>query len=291
MGDWLLHLAEPRTITTLGGWVDFATSFTSGAAQRRHQRLGIDDAYPWSTLDPANYPPALIERARIGWTENAFNEYCTFAAMGQLVQCLALAQAPLDLCAMASTFALEEAVHVELCARISERLGGLYPRRFDPSAIPIALDRRLTHQQRATEMVVRVCCVGEAFSLPMLTGAMRSATHPLTRAVLTTIVRDEAEHGHFGYLYLDHVSATLGPAERKRLGRIAAGTLSQYAPLWQRLESRVRNGVTSEGFLVAQVRDLGWMLSSDYAALAHTTVRREVLEPLAARGITVPWPP
>lgn len=273
----------------MGALVDFSVTFTRGAALRRHQKLGLEEAYPWASLDPARYPPLLVERARRGWTENAFNEHCTGAAMGQLLQCLALSGAPLDLCAMASGFLLEEVVHVELCARVADRLGGIFPLRFDPSEVPVALDPSLSHAQRATEMVVRVCCVGEAFSLPMLTGAMRSATHPLTRAVLTTIVRDEAEHGRFGFLYLDHVASTLRAPERERLGRVAAETLSAYAPLWERLESRVRNGVTSEGFLVSHVRELGWMLSEDYAALARETVRREVIDPLAARGITVPW--
>ena len=48
---------------------------------------------------------------------------------------------------------------------------------------------------RLAELVVRVCCVGEAFSLPMLAGAKLRAACPLTRAVLETIVEDEAAHG------------------------------------------------------------------------------------------------
>lgn len=268
--------------------VDFEVTFTRGPALRKHRALGIDDAYPWTSLDPARYPPLLVERARRGWTENAFNEHCTFAALGQMLECLALARAPLDLCAAASAFPFEEALHVELCARVADRLGGLYPLRYDPARVPVALDPSLTPAERATELVVRLCCVGEAFSLPMLTGAMRSASHPLTRAVLTTIVRDEAEHGRFGYLYLDHVAPSLRKAERARLGRVAAETISQYAPLWERLESRARDGVTSEGFSVEHVRELGWMLSEDYARLARETVRGEVVAPLAARGIAVP---
>ncbi len=273
----------------VGERVAFEVTFSRGAALRRHERLAIESSYPWASLDPSRYPLLLIERARRGWTENAFNEHCTLAAMGQLLECLTLARTPLDLCAMASAFPFEEALHVELCARVADRLGGIYPMRYDPSAVPIAFDPSLSHRERATEIAVRLCCVGEAFSLPMLTGAMRSATHPLTRAVLTTIVRDEAEHGRFGYLYLDHVEGELRLAERDRLGRIAAETLATYAPLWERLESRVRDGVTSEGFLVEHVRELGWMLSEDYAALARETVVRDVIKPLGARGIKVPW--
>lgn len=270
------------------GLVDFDLSFTSGAAMRLHRRLRLEDDYPWESLDPARYPPLLVERARRGWTENAFNEYCTFAAMGELLQCLAQARAPLDLWTMACDFPREEAIHVELCARVAGRLGGLFPLRFDPAQLPVQTDPSLSPRERATELIVRVCCVGEAFSLPMLTGAMKSATHPLTRAVLTTIVQDEASHGRFGWLYLDHVAAELTPAERERLGRAARETIRQYEPLWKKLRSRVQNGVTSEGFLLSHVCELGWMESTAYAALARDTVQREVIEPLARRGIRVP---
>jgi hypothetical protein len=59
-----------------------------------------------------------------------------------------------------------------------------------------------------------------------------------------------------------------------------------YAPLWERLRSRVTDGVTSEGFLLEHVRELGWMESSDYAKTAREAVRREIIQPLARYGIS-----
>lgn len=247
-------------------------------------------AYPWNTLDPARYPAELVRRARRSWTENAFNEHCTFIGLAQMLQALGEAQAPLGLWRMASRFLDEEAVHVELCARVAERLGGLSDRRFDPASIALPLDASLTPRQRAAELVVRICCVGEAFSLPMLAGAMKSAAHPLTRAVLATIVEDEALHGRFGYLYLEHTAGDLRPAERDRLGRAASETLQVYAPLWERLTSRVVDGVTSEGFLLQHVHELGWMESTEYRALALETIARAVQAPLGRFGIRVDLP-
>ena len=124
--------------------VDFGVSFTRGAALRLHKRLRIDEDYPWESLDASRYPPLLVARARRGWTENAFNEYCTFAVMGELLQSLALARAPLDLWTMACDFPREEALHVELCARVAERLGGLHPLRFDPDHVRVQFDQSLT---------------------------------------------------------------------------------------------------------------------------------------------------
>jgi hypothetical protein len=265
----------------------FRVTFISGGPRAPSALPG---EYPWDTLDPARYPADLVRCARRSWTENAFNEHCTFTAMGQLLQALGEAQAPVDLCRMASRFPEEEAVHVELCARIAERLGGLWDRRFDPASLAVPLDPSLAPRQRALELTVRLCCVGEAFSLPMLAGALRSATHPLTRAVLTTIVDDEALHGRFGYLYLDHTATDLSPAERDRLGQAASETLRTYAPLWEKLTSRAIDGVTSEGFLLDHVRELGWMESTEYRALALATIERAVKAPLARFGIRVALP-
>ena len=268
----------------------FRPTLTTGPARARYDGAPAPRPYPWDALDPARYPDALVEAARRSWTENAFNEYCTFVALGQMLQALGEAQAPLDLWRMASRFLEEEVVHVDLCTRIAVRLGGLWERDFDPASLPVPLDPSLTARQRATELVVRICCVGEAFSLPMLAGAMRSAAHPLTRAVLTTIVEDEALHGRFGFLYLEHLAADLGAAERDRLGRAASETLASYAPLWQRLTSHVVDGVTREGFLLAHVRELGWLESTEYRALALATLDRAVRGPLGNLGIRVTLP-
>lgn len=246
--------------------------------------------YPWDALDARRYPPELVLRARRGWTENAFNEHCTFIAMGQLLETLGAAGAPLDLCTMASDFPRQELLHVALCARVAERLGGLYPLLYDPEAVPLRLDRGLTPKQRLADMVVRLCCVGEAFSLPMLAGAMKSAANPLTRAVLETIVEDEALHGRLGFACLEWLDPHLGARDRARLGELATATLKEYAPLWQRLTSRVVDGVTSEGFLLAHVHELGWMESTAYRALALQTVERSVKAPLARFGIDVRLP-
>jgi hypothetical protein len=268
----------------------FEVDFTTGPAFALHEReVGrLAQAYDWHSLDPSRYPPLLVERARLGWTENAFNEYCTAAAMGQLIAAMGQARVPLDLMSLASRFPVEELVHVELCARLAMRLGGGAPIGYDPEALTIPLDPSLTPLERCNELVVRLLCVGEALSLPLLTGCMRSATHPLVRAVLTHIVRDEALHGRLGFLYLDWIAGELSQVERDRLGRAAADTIAHHAPIWQELRSRAVDGVTSEGFAVADVRALGWMEASEYGILARMQLEESVRLPLRRYGIVVP---
>ncbi len=267
----------------------FDLEWMGGVAERhfRNVRPGVDEL-PWGTLDVSRYPVELVDRARISWTEAAFNEYCTAVAFAEMLGALLAAKAPIDLIGMASDFMADEILHVELTSRIAMDLGGGAPYQIDFDDLAVRPSQELSPLQRANELVVHVCCVGEAFSLPMLASAYQSALHPLTKQVLQRIVHDEAPHGRFGFLYLDWASEQLDDAERARLATIAANTIELFAPLWQRLTSRVHDGVTTEGYLLDHVRELGWTESSLYATRARAAIEDEVIAPLAKYGIAVP---
>lgn len=264
----------------------FELSWLGGATARhfRKVRPGVEDM-PWGTLRPSDFPPALVDRARISWTEAAYNEYCTAAAFADLLKALLEARAPVDLIGMASDFVADEIHHVELTARLAMELGGGAPYRVDFEHLSQLPSPALGARQRANELVVRICSVGEAFSVPMLAGCLKSATHPLVRQVLERIVQDEAPHGRFGVHYLEWAADDLDDAERARLAQVALDTLRAFAPLWQRLRSKVVDGVTTEGFLLSHVHQLGWMESSAYAERAKRAVRDEVVTPLSRFGI------
>lgn len=267
----------------------FDLEWLGGVTERhfRKVRPGVDEM-PWGTLDASRYPALLVDRARISWTEAAYNEYCTAAAFAALLEALLQAKAPVDLVGMASDFVADEVLHVELTSRIAMELGGGAPYEVDFERLRRTPDSSLTPLQRASELVVHVCCVGEAFSLPMLASAYSSATHPLTRAVLERIVADEAPHGRLGWAYLEWASDRLDAAERARLAGVALETIADLSPLWQRLSSRVTDGVTTEGFLLEHVRELGWTESSAYGARARRAVAEDVARPLARFGIDLP---
>ena len=264
----------------------FEVALAGGAATRTWEGIAgrLDSACAWESLNPSDFPADLVTLARLGWTENAFNEYCTGAAMGQLVSVLAEANAPLDLLGIASTFPLDEMVHVELCARVAMRLGGGAPIAYDPDHLHLDFDPGLTPLQRANELIVRLCCVGEEFSLPMLAGSLRAATHPVTRAVLTRIVRDEATHGHLGWMYLDWIGATLDRSERARLAAVADDTAGHLEELWARLVT----GTRAAGFDAADLNALGWMAPTVYVDLARKTMADAVFGRLRSYGIGTP---
>lgn len=264
----------------------FDLEWLGGVAEHhfRKARPGVDEL-PWGTLDPHRYPPGLVDRARISWTEAAYNEYCTASAFADMLGALLQAKAPIDLVGMASDFIADEMLHVELTSRIAMELGGGAPYVIDFAELHRSPDVHLSPLQRASELVVHVCCVGEAFSLPMLASAYASATHPLTRSVLERIVKDEAPHGRLGFLYLEWVSDRLDDAERRRLADVTVDTIAMFAPLWQNLRSRVDDGVTTEGYRIEDVRELGWTESSLYKERARIAIEQDVLAPLAHFGI------
>lgn len=249
-----------------------------------------DVGIPWDTLDGSAYPDLLVARARAGWTENAFNEWCTREAMRQLHRWLVEIEAPDRFVGQVARSIAEEGLHVELCASVAERLGGVADRWYDEEDLHPRLEREPEPMVAVAEAAVRICCVGEGFSFPMLSGALRTAGHPVTRRVLARIVHDERSHGPLGYEILDWASPWLEESDRALIGLSATATLRTYAPLWTSLTSRVVDGRTSEGFRVEDVHALGWMLSEDYARLARRVIVDAVQAPLARRGIQVELP-
>ena len=268
----------------------FERDWQGGTAERlfRRRHGNAIDALPWGSLRPEDYPAVLVDRARASWTEGAHQEYCTAAAFAELLRALLAVGAPIDLIGMAGGFIADEMLHVELNARMAMELGGAAPYLVDFDRLTPATTPGASPFERANELIVRICCVGEGMSVPLLGGTARAATHALTRGVLERIVRDEAPHARLGWLYLDWAAPRLCASERQRLASVAMAALQDYAPYWQDLTSHAENGVTREGFLLEHVHALGWMESRAYAQLATEAVVSNIAQPLRRHGIELP---
>lgn len=266
----------------------FELEWLGGPAERLFRRRRPADDLPWEALDPREFPPALVTRARRAWTEGAWSEYCSAAAFADLQRALLEAGAPVDLIGAAGEFVADEMHHVELNARVVMALGGAPPVRVDLGAMVPRPDPALDPLQRASQAVVRTCCVGEALSVPLLGGTRAVADHPLVGAVLERIVHDEGPHAALGWWYLEWAQGRLDAAERARLGRVALDALRVQAAGWARVGAPARGDVTPEGWRVADVHALGWMEAGEYMEVARRAVRERVVAPLARLGIDVP---
>ena len=249
--------------------------------EKRYRRMRPEvEAMPWGSLDTSAYPDDVVIAARRAWTGAAFQEHRTGAACAMTLRALIEVRAPVDLIAMACRFPLDEMVHVELCARLSMELGGGSEIRYDPRDLVYEPPRELSPLLVATELVVHNFCVGEALSIPLLRGSAKAAQQPLTRAVLSRIVRDEALHGSFGWSYLEWASELLTAQDRAHLSLLAARSIYGVLRTWDGLK---RDMALTGG--KPKAHSLGWMQTRSYLTLAARSLRRNVLEPLARHGI------
>ena len=132
----------------------------------------------------------------------------------------------------------------------------------------------------ASHQVVAFFCVGETLSVPLLHGSWKASTHPLTRAVLRRIVADEADHGTFGWAYLDWAVPHLTAEDLEALGATADAAIGGVLEGWGAIRERPAGPDYPIG-------DLGWMENEAYLSLAQRSLDKLVVAPLRARGIPV----
>jgi hypothetical protein len=272
-------------MTTAPGELFELELFGEGVERRYRKMRPEVEAMPWGTMSLDGISEAALVRARARWTAAAFQEHRTGIACAATLRLLYECRAPVDLIALASRFPLDEVVHVELCARMAMELGGGTEIRHDPDAMIVDPARELSPLMRACDAVVRFFCVGEAVSIPLLRGAWHAARHPLPRAVLGRIVRDEAAHGSFGFAFLDWALPQLTPDDVARLGATADLAIRAVHRVWARVASAEETGETVAGD--AERDALAWIGSGQYMAIAHRAMELRVRAPLRARGLAL----
>jgi hypothetical protein len=251
--------------------------------ERRYRRARPEvEAMPWGTLDTSGIPEKALVLARKQWTLAAFQEHRTGIACTAALRALMECRAPLDLIAMAARFPLDETVHVELCARMAMELGGGTEVTHDPDDLIVEAPEDLRPLMRAADMIVRFFCVGESLSIPLLRGTWKAARHPLPRAVLGRIVKDEAAHGTFGFAFLDWADPELSDEDRAHLARAADRTMRAVKRQWVHVRQR---HISDYDLNVGDA--LAWMGSDAYLETAQRSMQERVREPLLARRIPV----
>jgi hypothetical protein len=268
--------------------IPFELEWMGGVAEHhfRRARPGTDDL-PWGTLEAKKYPPNAVRAAQRFWTEIAMNEYRAVASFAEVVRALVEARAPLDLVGMTGDFLADEARHVELASRLAMELGGAMPFAFDPDDFALRANRALSALQRANELVLRVGCVAEVFAGGTGAGNLRVAAHPLTRAVLETILADEARHRRFGSLYFEWAVDRLDDAERARLSRVLHHALTEHSAFWRPAPSVAPDRKRGGGYKAHDLHELGIQEAARAIPLARKVVEEDILAPMAELGITL----
>jgi hypothetical protein len=250
----------------------FELSLLGGAIERRYRKLRPEvDRVAWHKLESAKLSPELRARARRFWTLSAYAEHRAAAAFGAIVRALVEARAPLDLAALASTYALDELSHVELCARVANALGGGASLAYDPEALVPPTTATLPALGRAAELVLEVNCISESFLQPIGRLQLDTERHPTLRAVSSRILKDESAHAGFGWTFFDWARPLLDEETRQHLRARAARSID-------RLRSRpVADDDDAATF--------GWMTAKSYRREAPRLIDERIVEPLRARGL------
>lgn len=234
------------------------------------RRGGLLEEIDWSGI-AREATPELVVHARDVWTRSAFSEYASGAAFATIASHMLVARAPIDLIAAAGDFVADEMFHAELASRVAMALGGgvALDVNYEKLVRPPSGEGALL---RAAELVVRSCCVGESLTVPILKQSRRAAGSPSIEAVISRILRDEAQHAELGWWFLDW--AELTDAERVHLGKVAGATIKSFSVLFERE--------------CAQTEGLGSLPCSRFDGAFLEAVTRDVVEPLQERGVEVP---
>lgn len=237
----------------------FETSWMGGTAERlfaQHRGDRLEEIQ-WSQLRTGGIEAAQLDRLRTVWTQSAHQEWCAAGAFTALQQKLLLARAPVDLIGMSGRFVADEMVHVELASRMAMAYGGGVALEIDPAAVFPVEDGG--HELfAAAAMAIRVSCVGESFSLPVIAKEFSGAADPVARAVLGRIAADEAQHALVGWLVLDWALPLLDDDARDGLAAVAEDAVAALRPALQGpaerlafyewiLESRIHRPLAARG--------------------------------------------
>ena len=95
--------------------------------------------------------------------------------------------------------------------------------------------------------------------------------------MLGRIVKDEAAHGVFGWVFLDWALPLLGESGRELIRRTALSAIGEIKRLWDEIRRR------PDGAGAA----LASMSATEYLRLAERSMRTRVLRPFAARGLAL----
>jgi hypothetical protein len=179
----------------------------------------------------------------------------------------------------------DEVRHAELCARFADALEPGVRVDIDETALhlPVIEPSLLAHVRAA---VVATFCIGETLSGRFFRRCLRSATVPLARDVVRTIVDDETVHGRLGWelmaLLLRGEGDAAFPKDRDTLAASLPELFVHYRSLCgaDRGEAWSRDGDEAPG-----EPNFGTLTARGYARSFFEGMRDDVVPALVAIGL------
>lgn len=169
--------------------------------------LEVDQAVVWGQLRPGDFDGSEREQQRRLWSEHAADEYRAMVTFSGLVLDLVETRASLETIACASRLIRDEARHVALCLRVATALSAPGASVVRPDDVVRSI---LTHREpgidaarrRVAETMLTGLYVAETASLYIIRTARKRERHPILRAVMGLILKDESFHSRLGAEWL-----------------------------------------------------------------------------------------
>ncbi|NUO49042.1 MAG: ferritin-like domain-containing protein [Polyangiaceae bacterium] len=186
-------------------------------------RDGSRREIPWD----AELPP-IDDRRRdklvFAWTWRREQEHHAVAAFSRLAADAARFGCEPATLALLTRAATDEVHHADVCRRVVEKhTGREHPTTLvgGPALAPAS------SAEDVLFAVVETCCISETMTGAYFTEMLETATHPLARAVVLSLLEDEIDHGRVGWAYLaaarrDGIAGGLAAALPRLLDRTVA---------------------------------------------------------------------
>lgn len=181
-----------------------------------HERFvhaGVD--VDWEALARAPHPQHERERGRRSFVLRALDEQRSLLAFSELLSELCESGAPIDVIGACTRVVRDEALHVDLCRRMVDALGGWPADAAEPRWVRSDVRRPL--RERVLRTVVGSLCIGETISVAMLAAVRVHATDDAAQRVLTRMLADESFHARFGWWWLERFGAEITETEHRML--------------------------------------------------------------------------
>ncbi len=266
-----------RTTGDVGGDVLSLTAEHDAIARPRKGEVR------WTDFDRGAYAPRVLDEAARLWEERAVQEMHSLALFTELTSHLHRLGAPLDWSGAFARMIADEVRHTDLCLRMCDALGRPAAPKIDPKHVTLlAPSSPRAHVRR---MIVAAFCIGETVSGHMFRRALKAATVPLARDVVTAIVIDETFHGELGWELGALLMRSDGEAFLKERDTLAADLphlFRHYAklcgarrgPAWARAAAPVDEGP-----------NFGTMTEAGYAATFFDAMETDVVPGLGSIGL------
>ena len=205
---------------------------------RQHDAIALPrkGTIEWDAFDASAFDSQTLDAAARAWGTRAIQEFHSLALFTDLTAKIHLLGAPLDWSGAFARMVADEVRHTDLCLRMCDKLQRPVTPSIEESELHIGSKDTLRVHVR--DVVVAAFCIGETISGIMFRRALRAATVPLARDVVSAIVVDETFHGELGWELAALLMRDIDERERDALRARVPHLVHHYAKLCGALPGR-----------------------------------------------------